>query len=132
MVVGFACQWSSLLLRPDEVLSGIPDAFVLEVAYNALGILFQPHHMRIGGLTSFGFWHGQGRAPIQPRIVSRTGIDSKPPSALLGAVFLELVPQRSFADVEQRRGLGLVAVGLGQRVVDQARFEVFDRLVQCG
>jgi hypothetical protein len=36
MVVGFACQWSSLLLRPDEV---------------ALGILFQPHHMRIGGLT---------------------------------------------------------------------------------
>lgn len=55
MVVGFACQWSSLLLRPDEILSGIPDALVLEVAYNALGILFQPHHMRIGGLTSFGF-----------------------------------------------------------------------------
>ena len=55
MVVGFACQWSSLLLRPDEVLSGIPDALVLEVAYNALGILSQPHHMRIGGLTSFGF-----------------------------------------------------------------------------
>ncbi len=40
-----------LLLRPDEVLSGIPDAPVLEVAYNALGILFQPHHVRIGGLT---------------------------------------------------------------------------------
>ena len=51
MVVGFACQWSSLLLRPDEVLSGIPDALVLEVAYDALGILFQPHHMRIGDLT---------------------------------------------------------------------------------
>ena len=47
MDVGFACQWSSLLLRPDEVLSGIPDALVLEVAYNALGILIQPHHMRI-------------------------------------------------------------------------------------
>ena len=47
MVVGFACQWLSLLLRPDEVLSGIPDALVLEVAYNALGISFLPHHMRI-------------------------------------------------------------------------------------
>ena len=66
MVVGFACQWSSLLLRPDEVLSGIPDALVLEVAYNALGILFQPHHMRIGGLTSFGFGTDREEHPYNP------------------------------------------------------------------
>ena len=47
----FIVVFNYLLLRPDEVLSGIPDAPVLEVAYNALGILFQPHHVRIGGLT---------------------------------------------------------------------------------
>ena len=40
-----------LLLRPDEVLSGIPDAPVLEVADNALGVLLQAHHVRIGSLT---------------------------------------------------------------------------------
>ena len=66
MVVGFACQWSSLLLRPDEVLSGIPDALVLEVAYKALGILFLPHHMRIGSLTSFGFGTDREERPYKP------------------------------------------------------------------
>ena len=40
-----------LLLRPDEVLSRIPDAPVLEVADNALGGLFQAHHVRVGGLA---------------------------------------------------------------------------------
>ena len=40
-----------LLLRPDEVLSGIPDAPVLEVADNAFGVLFKPHHVRVGGFT---------------------------------------------------------------------------------
>ena len=36
---------SALLLRPDEVLSSIPDAPVVEVADNALGILFQADHV---------------------------------------------------------------------------------------
>ena len=40
-----------LLLRPDEVLSGIPDALVVEVADNALGVLLQPHHVRVGGFA---------------------------------------------------------------------------------
>jgi len=40
-----------LLLRPDEVLSGIPDAPVLEIADNAFGILFQAHHVGVGGLA---------------------------------------------------------------------------------
>ena len=44
-------QAIQLLLRPDEVLSGIPDAPVLEVADNALGVLFQAHHVRVGGLA---------------------------------------------------------------------------------
>jgi hypothetical protein len=44
----------SLLLRPDEVLSGLPGASVLEVADNVFGVLFQAHHVRVGGLTSFG------------------------------------------------------------------------------
>ena len=42
---------AQLLLRPDEVLSGIPDAPVLEVADNAFGVLFKPHHVRVGGFT---------------------------------------------------------------------------------
>ena len=37
-----------LLLRPDEVLSGILHASVLEVAHNALGVLLQHRHMGTG------------------------------------------------------------------------------------
>jgi DNA-binding beta-propeller fold protein YncE len=37
-----------LLLRPDEVLSGILDAPVLEVTHDAFRILFQHHHMSTG------------------------------------------------------------------------------------
>ena len=44
-------MFSKLLLRPDEVLSGIFDALVLEVADDALGILLQARHVRAGGLA---------------------------------------------------------------------------------
>ena len=37
-----------LLLRPDEVLSGILDAPVLEVAHDALRVLLQHRHMGAG------------------------------------------------------------------------------------
>ncbi len=43
----------TLLLRPDEVLSGILEALVLEAADDALGVLLQPNHVRAGGLTQF-------------------------------------------------------------------------------
>ena len=49
-VLGAEPQWS-LLLRPDEVLSGILDAPILEVADDALGVLLQRHHVRTGGLA---------------------------------------------------------------------------------
>ncbi len=35
-----------LLLRPDEVLSGILDAAILEVTDDTLGVLLQRHHVR--------------------------------------------------------------------------------------
>lgn len=38
----------TLLLRPDEFLSCILDATVLEVTHNPLGILFQHQHMGAG------------------------------------------------------------------------------------
>jgi hypothetical protein len=38
----------TLLLRPDEVLSGILDAPVLEVAHDALRVLLQHRHMGAG------------------------------------------------------------------------------------
>ncbi len=38
----------ALLLRPDEVLSGILDAPVLEVAHDALRVLLQHRHMGAG------------------------------------------------------------------------------------
>lgn len=43
-----ALRDSSLLLRPDEFLSCILDATVLEVTHNPLGILFQHQHMGAG------------------------------------------------------------------------------------
>ena len=39
---------TTLLLRPDEVLSGILNTPILEVAHNALRILLQHHHMSAG------------------------------------------------------------------------------------
>jgi hypothetical protein len=41
-------QCLPLLLRPDEVLSGILDAPVLEVTHDALRVLLQHHHMSAG------------------------------------------------------------------------------------
>jgi hypothetical protein len=43
------------LLRPDEVLSGILNTPILEVAHNALRILLQHHHMSAGCVALFGF-----------------------------------------------------------------------------
>ncbi len=40
-----------LLLRPDEVLSGILDAAILEVTDDACGVLFERHHVRTGSFT---------------------------------------------------------------------------------
>jgi len=40
-----------LLLRPDEVLSGIFDALILEVTDDALGVLFEVSHMRGCGFS---------------------------------------------------------------------------------
>ena len=40
-----ASRTTELLLRPDEVLSGILDAPVLEVAHDALGVLLKHRHM---------------------------------------------------------------------------------------
>jgi hypothetical protein len=52
ILYGFICGVGSfnhdLLLRPDEVLSGILDAPVLEVTHDAFRILFQHHHMSTG------------------------------------------------------------------------------------
>ena len=48
---GFAAHLpleGQLLLRPDEVLSGILDAPVLEVTHDPLGILLQHRHMSAG------------------------------------------------------------------------------------
>jgi len=42
---------TDLLLRPDEVLSGILDAPVLEVAHDALRVLLQHRHVIIGSLA---------------------------------------------------------------------------------
>ena len=39
---------AELLLRPDEILSGILDAPVLEVAHDALRVLLQHRHMSAG------------------------------------------------------------------------------------
>jgi hypothetical protein len=44
----FAQEARPLLLRPDEVLSGILDAPVLEVAHDALRVLLQHRHMGAG------------------------------------------------------------------------------------
>ncbi len=41
----------ALLLRPDEVLSGILDAAILEVTDDACGVLFERHHVRTGRFT---------------------------------------------------------------------------------
>ena len=41
-------RFSFLLLRPDKVLSGILHAPVLEVTHDALWVLLQHHHMRVG------------------------------------------------------------------------------------
>jgi hypothetical protein len=41
-------EFVRLLLRPNEVLSGILDALVLKVAHNPLGVLLQHCHMGAG------------------------------------------------------------------------------------
>lgn len=46
--------WVLLLLRPCEVLSGVANATILEVAHNSLGILFQHRHVIVGRFTQFG------------------------------------------------------------------------------
>ena len=48
MAAWLAYLKSALLLRPDEVLSGILDALVLEVTHDPLRVLLQHHHMSAG------------------------------------------------------------------------------------
>ena len=42
---------ADLLLRPCEVLSGVPNPTILEVAHNALRSFLQHRHMLVGGLA---------------------------------------------------------------------------------
>ena len=43
--------YAGILLRPDEVLSGILDAVILEVTDDTLGVLFELHHVRTGSFN---------------------------------------------------------------------------------
>ena len=50
-LLGLCIVLYGLLLRPCEVLSGVPNPTILEVAHNALRSFLQHRHMLVGGLA---------------------------------------------------------------------------------